>query len=415
MSATRPSERALEQMRKTLEAERAPELPWEAMEERLLARIDAEEAPGARASRPSPEARAWGKRAVFALAAAAAVALGVWGASRTHTEAPVASPAIRWRAPETIALLPGSASARDLAALRAGEGIEAGEAPLTLVRRGIVRVQLEPGSRAVVRASGGEGEAVVIALERGALRAEVTPRSSTEGLVETFAVEVGRTRVAAHGTAFRVVRGEGDVLVDLEHGAVAVGPVGHGGVTTGRLLVGRARASFSLDGGALARTLPIEDAPAPEAAQTPAPAPPAADVATPPSAVDRRPPPVAVATGPGPTPAPPRPPAPEAAPAPEPPAPPTPEVLPERTLTRASVNEGLRRCFDQHYGASDPSVRVSVAGTLILSLAEDGSVTTARFDPPLEPSFQSCVWGAVRPGHFEGVKGSLSVPFNLAR
>ena len=413
MSATRPTERALEQVRRSLEQEPVPELPWDAMEERLLARIDEAEAASPRASRPSPEARAWGTRAVFALAAAAAVALGVWGASRSSGDAPDA-PAIRWRAPETIALLPGSSSERDLAALRVGEGIEAGEAPLTLVRRGVVRVSLAPRSRAVVRASGGAGEAVVVALEHGELRAEVTPRSSPEGLVETFAVEVGRTRVAAHGTAFRVIRGESDVVVDLEHGAVAVGPVGHGGVTTGRLLVGRARASFSLDGGSLARTLPIEDAPpAAEPPSTPPPAPPETSTTTNPA--DRRPPPVAVATNPGVTPAPLRLPGAQAAPLVEAPAPPAPEVAPSRVLTRALVNQGLERCFDQHYGASDPSVRVSVAGTLILSLAEDGSVTTARFDPPLEPSFQTCVWGAVRPGHFEGANGALSVPFNLAR
>ncbi|UQA58786.1 FecR family protein [Polyangium aurulentum] len=414
MSATKPAERALEGMRRSLAEEPVPELPWDAMEQRLLARIDEAEAASPRASRPSPEARAWGRRAVFALAAAAAVALGVWGASRSGGDG-ASAPAIRWRAPETIALLPGSSAERDLAALRVGEGVEAGEAPLTLVRRGVVRVSLAPRSRAVVRASGGAGEALVVALERGELRAEVTPRSSPEGLVETFAVEVGRTRVAAHGTAFRVIRGESDVVVDLEHGAVAVGPVGNGGVTTGRLLVGRARASFSLDGGTLARTLPIEDAPPPVEPSQPAPPAPPPETSTTTNPADRRPPPVAVATNPGVTPTPPRLPGAQAAPIVEAPAPPPPEVAPSRVLTRASVNEGLQRCFDQHYGASDPSVRVSAAGTLILSLAEDGSVSTARFDPPLEPSFQTCVWGAVRPGHFEGVKGSLSVPFNLAR
>jgi hypothetical protein len=401
-------------MRRSLEGEPVPELPWDAMEERLFARIDADEAASPHASRPSPEVRAWARRAVFALAAAAAVALGAWGASRSGSDASSA-PAIRWRGPETIALLPGSSAERDLAALRVGEGIEAGEAPLTLVRRGVVRVSLAPHSRAVVRATGGAGEALVVALKRGELRAEVTPRSSAEGLVETFAVEVGGTRVAAHGTAFRVIRGESDVIVDLEHGAVAVGPVGHGGVTTGRLLVGRARASFSLDGGALARMLPIEDEPSPVAPSSPAPLPPSPGTSTTIIPADRRPPTVVVATNSGALPPPAPPSGGQTALVGEAPAPPPPEVAPLRVLTRAAVNEGLLRCFDQHYGASDPSVRVSVAGTLILSLAEDGAVITARFDPPLEPSFQTCVWGAVRAGHFEGAKGSLSVPFDLAR
>ena len=83
----------------------------------------------------------------------------------------------------------------------------------------------------------------------------MTPRDPSEGLVEAFAVEVGGTRVAVHGTAFSVKR-EGDrVLVDVVHGTVAVGPVGHVGATTGHLLVGPSRASFSLDGGRTARLL----------------------------------------------------------------------------------------------------------------------------------------------------------------
>jgi hypothetical protein len=89
----------------------------------------------------------------------------------------------------------------------------------------------------------------------------------------------------------------------------------------------------------------------------------------------------------------------------------------EQLLTRASAYEGLRTCFGEHYGKGDPSVRVSVKGTLILTLADDGKAASARFDPPLAPPFQSCVWGAVSAGRFEGGASprTLSVPFEFGR
>ena len=405
MSENDPGTRALEVMRGALADERPPALPWDAIEQKLHARIDQDEQ--ARASRALPRIGR-GARIGLALCAAAAAVIAVasFGA-RSKNEAP-AGFAVRWRAPETIAFLPGSEFERDLALLRIGDGVEAGEAPLTLVQRGIVRVTLAPGARATVVAAATEaGDALVLSLERGSLRADVTPRKTSAGLVETFAVDVGRTRVAAHGTAFTVVRGSDDVLVDLEHGAVAVGPAGRPGTTTGRLLVGRARASFSLDGGEIARMLPVDDAPPAPPAPVETTPPPKPAIAPPPPSVAERPLPH-VPDRPG---APPAPPAHVEAPSVVPEAPPAPAPV----LTRASVHAGLSGCFETHYRGGDPSVRLSVAATVNVSLDVEGAVSSVRFDPPLEPRFMQCVFASLRPGKFVGTSGPVSVPFQLGQ
>lgn len=408
MSTNEPEERALEVMRKELAAEETPSLPWDAMERELLAKLERQEA-----DRPAPrrDARA---RIGIALAAAAAVALAVGFSSRNGGHEEASGPAVRWRLPESIAFLPGSESERDLSTLRVGDGVEAGEAPLALVHRGTVRVTLAPKARAfVVSAPSRPGEALVLGLEHGSLRAEVTPRSSESSVVESFAVDVGQTRVAAHGTAFRVIRGESDVVVDLEHGSVAVGLSGRSSVTTGRLLVGRARASFSLDGGSVARMLPTDDA---EASATPPaiapglsqpsvpPAPASADTSAleaPQAAPSSR---HHAALSP-----------PVVAPSAEPLPSVLPEPPPERVLTRASVHAGLGGCFEQHYGKADPAVRLSVSGTVVVTVDEAGSVSAVRFDPPLEPPFMSCVFASLKPGHFSEPNTKISVPFQLGR
>lgn len=413
MSANKATERAVEAMAEALRDEPIPELPWDAMEQRLAARLAQEERASAR---PSPRTRA-PMRIAFGLAAAAAVALavgfGVHPGESGRAEAPV-----RWRAAETVALLSGEGGERDLSSLRPGEGIEAGEFPLTLSQRGVVRVTLEPGSQLVVRVAGGPGAPVVVELARGALHAEVTPRASSSALIESFAVDVGRTRVAAHGTAFRVTREADEVLVDLEHGAVAVGPAGRAGETTGRLLVGRTRAAFSLDGGKSARMLPVEDTPAPPAppvtVAAPAPAPTLAQHEG--SSEQNHPERAPVAPIPAPQPPAPAPVAvgPENAPAPAP-VPTVEAPEPARILSRASVQDALRRCFESQHASSDDSVRVSVKGTLDLSLGADGVVSTLHFDPPLEPTVQSCVFGAVRGGRFPDAPGNVTVPFQLGK
>jgi len=409
VSTNGPEERALSVLAEELQNEATPSLPWDSMERELLAKLDKT---AAVQPRPRQTLRI---RAFATLAAAAAVALVVGLAAQrgeVTREEGVAAGAVRWRPAESIAFLPGSELERDLSTLRVGEGVEAGEAPLVLVRRGAVRVTLEPKARAfVVAAPAGGGEAFVLGLERGALRADVTTRSSREAIVETFAVDVGRTRIAAHGTAFRVIRGESEVVVDLEHGSVAVGLAGRTAVTTGRLLVGRARASFSLDGGQTALMLPTDE-PKSLALAVPAPAglsesnP--SNAPLPASSTDHLLPAPSSRQHASLAP-------PEIAPAVEPSVVVSPEPPKERVLSRASVQSSLASCFERHYGSADPSVRLSVSGKVMVSLDEAGSVSSVRFDPPLEAPFMNCVFSSLKPGRFSEVGAPISVPFSLGR
>lgn len=416
MSEEHDEIRALRVMVEELKAEPPPELPWDTIEQRLLARIDHDASDGVR--KPG---RNWGEsplsRVLGLVAAAAVIAIGV-ATSRDAGEAPGAPVAARANATRVAAATPVPAGARDLRKLKAGDVIEATATPITYARGGLCAWTLAPGSVARVRSMGDASSGVghTVALERGTIRAEVTPRDPAEGLVEAFAVEVGGTRVAVHGTAFSVTLDGGHAVVDVEHGAVAVGPVGHVGATTGHLLVGPTRASFSLDGGRSARLLPREPA---RVAAVPPPAPPAKpSPAAEPSEGARDAAPVAPAApvvaahpalsahpaghdvNPGPA----------ARPQVEPEAPAAPAQPP--LLTVATVRARLDRCFRSTHEAGSPSVEMSVSSTLRLQLNADGTVRSARFDPPLKPELVACAGTAIA-GRFAEGGGNLDIPVSF--
>src|SRR5262249_7964748 len=111
----------------------------------------------------------------------------------------------------------------------------------------LVTFTVAPGSRIQLTRADRDGErpgALTIALNEGSVHAEVRPQAQGEA----FAVEVGHTRVAVHGTSFTVSRDGDRVIVEVAPGSVAIGPTGHPGSTQGWLLVGPDQASFSLDG-----------------------------------------------------------------------------------------------------------------------------------------------------------------------
>jgi hypothetical protein len=254
----------------------------------------------------------------------------------------------------------------------------------------------------------------VVALERGSLEADVTPRDPSEGFVEAFAIEAGGTRVAVHGTLFRVVREHDRIVVDVEHGTVAVGPTGHVGVTTGRILVGPARASFSLDGGRSARRLDrsqavaIAAAPASGDPQYPShgAVAPIADDAGAHAGVDRaaqpsvRPGRVASHDHP----------APDASPAAveEPIAP----VAEPVVLTESGVQSTLVGCIKSASGASTSGVVVQVSSKLTLKIRDDGTIQSGRFDPPLKPELQNCA-GGIMGGRFAPGARTLVIPVSV--
>jgi hypothetical protein len=449
VSQTHDEVRALRVMVDALRAEPPPELPWDAIEKRLLSGLvggllEGSDSPPRGAARVTPlrgtlPARgqaqgleSWSPFArVLGFAAAAAVlAFGV-GSMTGESRMPSAAAPAR-HVIETASVAPAldgahpagrpgapvdGSAARDLSALRPGDIVEAGAAPVTFAQAGLARWTLAPGSALRV-SSVGVGHTVT--LERGSIRAEVTPRDPAEGLVEAFAVEVAGTRVAVHGTAFSVEIQGPRLIVDVEHGAVAVGPVGNVGATTGHLLVGPSRASFSLDGGRTARLM--ERAPDRVAASSASSAPPAADEApalAPAPASDQpgerprafpddhaahpadgalvarsSPAPHALARA-----------ADDAAPsggpaaaAPEPPR-----------LTAAAVRARLDRCFKQSSEGDSAAVRVSVSSTLHILLNADGTVRAARFTTPLKPELTACAGTAIA-GRFADGLDHVDIP-----
>jgi hypothetical protein len=405
--------RALRSMIDELRAEAPPELKWDEIERKLM--IDVVKSDAARAAKEAAAPRSPFMQ-MFAFAAAAAlIALGVSTANSGATTAtariaPVAIDVAK------IAAAPGEPGARDLAKLDAGDVIVTSGAPVTFRREGVVAFTVAPSSRITVRSVGdSRGVGTTIALEQGSIRAEVVPRPASEGLVEAFAVQIESTRVAVHGTAFSVGRTETGIVVDVEHGTVAVGPTGNVGVTTGHILVGPSRASFSLDGGRTSRLLARDPAPvAPVIAAAPAIA--AAPLAGSLAALDpQEPAPSLLGVHPA-IPAHLTVAAIDAAPAPMPidAAPAAPAIpAPRAALNEVVISARLHECFERaSLGVADQTNAVSVVSTLHLTLQADGSVRSAIFDPPLKPELMACAGGAIS-GKFADGNRRIDLPVSF--
>ncbi len=411
MSDSNGASRALRVMVEELRAEAPPELKWAEVERKLM--LEVIKSDEARAAREAAAPRSAFLQTFAFAAAAALIAFGV--STSGSDSAPVAAARLEPIVVDIaqIEAAPGEPGALDLARLNAGDVVVTKDAPLTFRREGVVAFTLAPSSRITVRSAGdSRGVGTTVEIEQGAVHAEVTPRPASEGLVEAFAVEVARTRVAVHGTAFSVGRTEAGILVDVEHGTVAVGPTGNVGVTTGHILVGPSRATFSLDGGRRARVLSREPAHPAHPARTAQRLAATARMEAPPShaAVAAADPqqeaaPAALgahAAGP----------AHVAAAVIEAPAPPlaggVTGSLPAAPAAPASLSEAviaarLRQCFERaNAGGSGEAVAVSVVSTLHLSLQADGSVRSAIFNPPLKPEFMACAGGAISGKFAEG-------------
>jgi len=265
---------------------------------------------------------------------------------------------------------------------------ESGTQALSYQRAGVVSFILAPESRVEMASSEGAGS-MTVTLIRGTIHADVTPRTSGE----VFAVEVGRTRVAAHGTSFTVSRQGDQALVEVEHGAVAVGPVGHPGSTQGWLVVGPDRAMFTLDGASEARWLgPPEAPPAkvekaqpsmPSATAIPTSNAPIHMAALEPSSTSK-PAPVAAAV-----PVPPE----ENRAAPEAPSP----VVRESDAT-AAILKGIEACYERQ--VSSLGVRFSIESSLTLTVVPAGTVREGVFNPPLSPTLMTCARAAISSARF---------------
>jgi hypothetical protein len=288
---------------------------------------------------------------------------------------------------------------------------------------GVVRLSLAPSSRfevvandlAAARADGG----MTVALSRGSLHADVTPR--TDG--EVFAVEVERTRIAVHGTSFTVSR-EGDrVVVEVAHGSVAVGPVGNRGATHGWLVVGPDRAAFSLDGARAAAWLGPAEVTA-SAAVEPSAVPPTAVIPGGPASRAKRPSvmgssspridavaaapskgEVAAVTGT----------APRVTRWGEGSAATGRDPSEQEAAEVAAILRHLSACYEKQ--ASAFGVRFSVESSLTLTILPSGAIREGVFMPPLSPTLMTCADKAIGAAHFPPGEASrqIKVPVQLSR
>lgn len=226
----RPEEQALDRLILELREQPAPELDWQRMEARLMREPKPE---------PSRAGLGWLRRlrlpTAGLLAAATVVAAVVVEHRPTAVPAKLSAKASPLRMFRSVS---GEPLNGDQLAL--GTHVTAGAQPLVVEHVGRARWTLEPHATATLTNS---GEFLTLRLDSGALSAAVVPNPKPE----TFAVEVGGTRVAVHGTAFRVERSADRVLVSVSEGTVAVEPTGTHAAPS-FLLRRDSRGSFGLDG-----------------------------------------------------------------------------------------------------------------------------------------------------------------------
>ena len=390
------------------EAER---LDWDAVDRKLFARLQVEQAEQRaereRSVNPAGQGPAWSIGAVV-LAAAAAAALIV---GKTHETAPMdAAPIVASQAAGTVMsvaaggeLLVDGKAAVSGAVLHLGDVVEARGAPVTVERAGKLTWILEPSSVATVTHVQG---ALVLSLARGAVEAQVVPVASGEA----FAVDVDGSRVAVHGTHLRVARIGDHVTVDLSEGVIVVGPAPRVGSTVGGLVTAPAHAEFAASepSGTIAVSHDPSALRAPVSFGTPsgtvvqAPAAPLATAAAAKPVDARTPPSVAVVARPQP--------ASTTPPQPAPAQPPT--VSPPQPDPNAPsvIASAVRSCMAARW--SPDNVTVVVTTTLHLDLDADGNVRAARFEPPVAPDVNTCAAPVIYRTRFTH-DGSADVPVDF--
>jgi len=369
-------DRLVREAREDLGVREARDLDWDAVDRSLFGRIG-EERRAERAKLAPRSLRPW-TLVIGGLAAAAVLAVAV-GKSRERGPLEGDRATVVDSAGSVIAiegggevLVDGERAATG-AVLRLGDVIEARGARAIIERAGKVTFALEETTRATISHVQGS---LVLELDRGAVEAQVVPVASGEA----FAVDVGASRVAVHGTHLRVARAGERVIVDLSEGVVSVGAAPRVGSTLGDLVT--APAHFEFVAGDTHGTLevahdlsavrsPVSVGPVSKPAPSPVVPPAAVKVET---TTEPRPSGAFVVASshgdvrPSGTPAP-------ATPAPDPNA--------EAVLAGA-----VRACMADMPHAENVTVVVST--TLRLELADDGSVRAARFDPPVAPEVNAC-------------------------
>ncbi len=410
-----PTSRALDALVEEAKDDLVPrdvDIHWGRVEEKMMARIAAEESPLVRDARRASSGRARALRyGAIALAAAAAAAVFV----RRDRDASLLDPqgasqsgaALEAQNGGALRSTEGSGEIRIGGApvsaghvLRAGDVIEASNVRGIVERPRKVTWLIEPDAdaNAPARASvKSADESLVLALEDGAIEAQVVPVQSGEA----FAVDVASggkiVRVAVHGTHLRVTRRGKHMVVDLSEGVVSIGVPPRTGSTYGTLVTAPAHVELDVDD--LDRSLRIDHAAA--SVRAPIPLGPrevpvaAGAVAKPATAT----PPIAQAAAPKH----------EAPPAHEAPRPPANVEANGPPPPRDAIAAAIRACAAAHNRPSE--VHGSVTSTLKLKVAASGEVQSAVFDPPLQPEIQTCSAPSIYKTKFEsGDTGLVTVP-----
>jgi len=346
-----PEELALDRIVSEVRELPSPELDWDRIEARLLSQ------PRAAAGAPS-----WLSRLRLPALALAASAIGA------YLLVPRA-PHVNTTVPKPVAQIQNGPINGD--GLSLGTHVSAGNQNVTVEHVGRARWTLEPHAVASVTDA---GQFLTVRLDSGALVASVTPNRRPE----TFAVEVGGTRVAVHGTAFRVERIGDRVTVEVTEGVVAVEPTSTHSDPSFLLRRG-SRGNFGLDG----RTGTVEgnasvvlhDTTAKShreiARATPHPSKPqassSASIPAPieaPSATGNE-----VVTAPAPAPLP---------------------DQPSISDIENGVSTALQLMTQCFRDKTQSTSMVSVSTGMTLSIAGDGSVQSVTFEPPLAPAVEDC-------------------------
>jgi hypothetical protein len=381
---------------------------WPTIDGLLFARLDRE--------RDAERSRfVSGRRGPWALVAAIGAALAVvviilagQGHEIARTDPEIGGPDVGG----TIARMSGDdpvlvngAPARPGTLVLLGDSIETRGSEVEITRAGLT-VDIERNAQVFVRHARGP---LVLALEQGAVRARVAPVAKGEA----FGVDVANSRVAVHGTVLRVARTGSIADVDLSEGVVSIGNAPRTGPVLGTLVTAPAHAQFTVSDGAGTMTVthdpravrPLPAWPSAVEPVEPFRSEPSHEVAPLPSSGGSGALAAPVAT---PTPIPARF-EPRAAGLPSPypaqdadagaatSAPGQPVATAEATASDA-VETAVLTCMGKR--PRDENVTVFVHTTLYLDIGDDGSVRSARFDPPVAPEVNDCASAAIYKSHF---------------
>ncbi len=375
-------------------------LDWDAVGRWIMARVERESRAAVRKPRGVRPIEWEAFAATIAFALIVVVLLGK-AAPRTNVErgALAASKACVGVVTDVEGeVLVGGAPAAEGTRLHAGDVIDAQAGALIASRPGKVAFVAERGSR--VRLVPG-GETTVLALEDGAVEANVVPVATGEA----FAVDVGVSRVAAHGTHLRVARDGDHVTVDLNDGIISLGRAPRSGEVAGLVVAAPAHAEFVVAASpdtvvvthaAAAVRSPVSVIPGALRGSMAVPVTPT--LAEPDSVDPSSPPAYSVSARPGPT----RPPARAVPPRSAPPT--------ESFATPAALAIAIRNCLKEEPHADN--VTVAFESTLYLQMGEDGSVRSARFEPPVAPDVNACAAPLIYSARFGG-GGAVAVPIDF--